>query len=451
MPRAARLAFLALSGALAAVACSESSTKSAADTDYICEAVVLTPVPHGQKLVIAHRGAATDLPENSTEALVAAAEFGANAVEFDVVLSEDGVPVVMHDNTLDRMTDCKGDLREKTWAEISAYRLDGGYEIPRLDMLLPKLSAYRRVFVEIKTDDDQAEAAAIAVGKIVQEQVLYDQVVVTSYNLRALYTLERVFGEPRIHIGYDGQDVDVLLATVNMGFDYALMSYPYIDRCTFSLAEQMRVKLVTYTVKDKDDLFTLNDGLFREYAYGIMFDDLSILRDNRDDLERKLGQRLDGPKQCKGQDVVWDRAAWTCATRCSASTCGEDATCDAKTGLCVAEIAPVQTLEALFSALGPLIEAGRAAEAHGDAEALETATAALQAEIAPESPYHERIDLLATILFSQADRHAEVLDWSQLDRVVVDDTRATLTTAAGTEWYFWRGDAGWQLAFVQTP
>lgn len=450
MPRPARLALLALSGALAA-ACSESSTKSATDTDYICEAVVLTRVPQGQKLVIAHRGAATDLPENSTEALVAAAEFGANAVEFDVVLSADGVPVVMHDDTLDRMTDCKGDLREKTWAEISACRLTGGYEIPRLDTLLPKLSAYRRVFVEIKTDDDQAEAAAIAVGKIVQEQVLYDQVVVTSYNLRALYTLKLGFGEPRIHIGYDGQDVDVLLATVNMGFDCVLMSYPYIDRCTFSLAEQMHVKLVTYTVKDKDDLFTLNDGLFREYAYGVMFDDLSILRDNKDDLERKLGHRLSGPKQCKGDDVVWDRAAWACVTRCTAASCGADQTCDEKTGQCVADVTNVETLEALFSALGPLIEAGRAAEARGDAEALATATAALQAEIAAESPYHERVDLLATLLFSQADRHAEVLDWSELDRVVVDDTRATLTTAAGTEWYFWRGDAGWQLAFVQTP
>lgn len=451
MPRPLPGAFLVLASAWVASACSESTPKSAEDTDYICEAVTLTPVPHGQKLVIAHRGAATDLPENSTEALVAAAEGGANAVEFDVVLSADGVPVVMHDDTFDRMTDCKGAVADKTWAEISACRLNGGYEVPRLDTLLPKLAGYRRVFVEIKTQDDRAEAAAIAVGKIVQDQVLYDQVVVTSYNLRALYTLKIRFAEPRIHIGYDGQDVDVLLATVNMGFDYALMSYPYIDRCTFSLAEQMRVKLVTYTVKDKDDLFTLNDGLFRDYAYGVMFDDLSILRDNRDDLERKLGHRLDGPKQCKGQDVVWDREAWACVNRCTASSCGEAATCDTKTGQCVAEVTTVETLEALFSGLGPLIEAGRAAAAADDAEALATATSALQAEIAPESPYHERIDLLATLLFSQADRHAEVLDWSQLDRVEVDDDRATLITRAGTEWYFWRTDAGWQLAFVQTP
>lgn len=434
----------------ALVAC-EPAPSTPQDTSFVCEAVTLTPVPQGQRLTIAHRGASLDLPENSTEALVAAVEQGANAVEFDVVLSADGVLVVMHDRTLDRMTDCSGDLREMTWAEISQCRLVGGYEIPRLDTLLPKLAAYRRVFVELKTEDDQAEAAARSVGALVRDQVAYDQVVVTSYNLRALYTLKTEFPEPRIHIGFDGQDVSVSLATVNMGFDYMLMSYPDVDRCTFSLAEQMHVKLVTYTIQDRDDLYALHDGLFRDYAYGVMYDDLGVLRDNRDGLERKLGRRLAGPKQCKGDDVTWDREAWACVTRCDDSSCPAHQTCDAVTGQCRADATAVQTLEGLFSDLAPVIEAGRDASAQGDAEALDGATRALRAALASDSPYFEHVELLAKTLFSAEDRHAEVLDWTHLDRVVVEGDRATLTTVSGTEWYYWLSDAGWRLAFVQTP
>ena len=58
--------------------------------------------------VIGHRGAAGHAPENTLESIRTAARLGATWVEFDVHLSSDKVPILIHDDTLDRTTDSDG-------------------------------------------------------------------------------------------------------------------------------------------------------------------------------------------------------------------------------------------------------------------------------------------------------------------------------------------------------
>ena len=59
-------------------------------------------------------------PENTLAGLVAAAQCGCTAVEFDVMLTADGVPVLMHDETLERTTRCAGRVTDLTLAQIRA-------------------------------------------------------------------------------------------------------------------------------------------------------------------------------------------------------------------------------------------------------------------------------------------------------------------------------------------
>lgn len=74
--------------------------------------------------VIGHRGAAAHAPENTLAGLRAAAALGVTMVEVDVKLTADGVPVLMHDEWLDRTTDGAGAVRATPWADIR--RLDAG-------------------------------------------------------------------------------------------------------------------------------------------------------------------------------------------------------------------------------------------------------------------------------------------------------------------------------------
>ena len=75
-------------------------------------------------LVISHRACDGYAPENTLAGIRAALEIGADAVEIDVQASADGVPVLMHDLTLDRTTSGKGDLSSFTAAQPGAGRAE---------------------------------------------------------------------------------------------------------------------------------------------------------------------------------------------------------------------------------------------------------------------------------------------------------------------------------------
>lgn len=74
--------------------------------------------------VIGHRGAAAAAPENTLPSLREAKRQGAGGVEFDAKLTADGVPVLFHDETLDRTTDGRGPVAETRLRDIR--RLDAG-------------------------------------------------------------------------------------------------------------------------------------------------------------------------------------------------------------------------------------------------------------------------------------------------------------------------------------
>ena len=79
-------------------------------------------------LVISHRACAGHAPENTLAGIRRALELGADGIEIDVQATADGVPVLMHDLTVDRTTNGHGELAKMTLAELQA--LDAGGEPP---------------------------------------------------------------------------------------------------------------------------------------------------------------------------------------------------------------------------------------------------------------------------------------------------------------------------------
>jgi glycerophosphoryl diester phosphodiesterase len=99
--------------------------------------------------VIGHRGAAGHAPENTLAGIRKSAELGVRMVEFDVKLTGDGVPVVIHDDTVDRTTDGTGPVRDMTFDRIRS--LDAGIRFGREfeGERVPSLDEALRLCVEL--------------------------------------------------------------------------------------------------------------------------------------------------------------------------------------------------------------------------------------------------------------------------------------------------------------
>lgn len=94
-------------------------------------------------LLLGHRGDPLAHPENTLAGFESAIACGADGVELDVRLSADGVPVVVHDETLQRTADVAARVDSLTWQELDALG------VPRLDAVLRALHGHT-VAVEIK-------------------------------------------------------------------------------------------------------------------------------------------------------------------------------------------------------------------------------------------------------------------------------------------------------------
>ena len=90
-------------------------------------------------LIIAHRGASNQAPENTIPAFQRALELGAGGIELDVHMSADGYLMVIHDETVDRTSNGKGLVKGKTLAELKSLDFGSWFSEEFSDEKIPEL------------------------------------------------------------------------------------------------------------------------------------------------------------------------------------------------------------------------------------------------------------------------------------------------------------------------
>lgn len=100
--------------------------------------------------LIAHRCGGALAPENTLAGLRIAARLGVKAVEFDVMLSRDGVPVLIHDETLERTSNGRGSVADMTVAELQALDAGGWHHKAFAGEPIPTLAAALMLCDELK-------------------------------------------------------------------------------------------------------------------------------------------------------------------------------------------------------------------------------------------------------------------------------------------------------------
>jgi glycerophosphoryl diester phosphodiesterase len=185
-------------------------------------------------MVVAHRGASLEQPENTIEAFEAAIDAGADAVEFDVRVTADGVAVVMHDPDVSRTTNGIGLVPELTLSDIQRLKISlpggGAARVPTLEEALGCLAGRAGADIEIKNlpgepgfTSDREEAVE-ATLEALDEVGFPGPVIVSSFNAQSIARSRQL--RPEVSTGlltsYDVDATEALTRAVGEGHPWVL-------------------------------------------------------------------------------------------------------------------------------------------------------------------------------------------------------------------------------------
>lgn len=138
-------------------------------------------------LIFGHRGVPSKFPENSLTGFQYALAHHIDGLEFDVHLTADQIPVVIHDETIDRTTTGQGWVGEYSFKQLRQFKLANGEMIPSLTEVL-RLLANQDVYVnlEFKTNKIHYPNIEKIVFALVKQTTLVHPVIYSSFDLQTL-------------------------------------------------------------------------------------------------------------------------------------------------------------------------------------------------------------------------------------------------------------------------
>lgn len=215
----------------------------------------------GNALIVAHRGASWDAPENTVESAMRGWADGADALEIDVHLTRDGEVVVIHDPTLMRTTGRDARVDALTLAEIR--KLDAGVwkgaqwrgvRVPALAEVLATVPPRKRIFIELKAAEGLAPALQRALKAGAVEQ---GRIVLISFEEDTLREAKRLLPECKALFladtpeGASEKQAEVIALCVKAGFDGLGVSAGWpIDAALVQRLKAAGLELNVWTVND---------------------------------------------------------------------------------------------------------------------------------------------------------------------------------------------------------
>lgn len=198
-------------------------------------------------LVIGHRGAAGDAPENTLESLRHGFTSGADMLEFDVQLTRDGIPIVIHDATLYRTHKKRRFVRFTTYEKINQLTADG-HKVALLEDVLDEFFGNVILNLELKSSGSAATTMKLLKSKYIKQPEDWDNLLISSLKVSELYTVRRYSKRAQIALLHYRNPLKFLfvqrsLNLTALGFHYIIQTEPLIR-----LAKKAGLFTYAYTV-----------------------------------------------------------------------------------------------------------------------------------------------------------------------------------------------------------
>jgi glycerophosphoryl diester phosphodiesterase len=237
-------------------------------------------------LIVGHRGAAGHSPENTMAGFRKAIEFGVDMVELDVHLTNDGVVVVHHDNSLDRTTSGKGEIKSHKWDHIS--KLDAGSSfsrqfknesVPALEDVIKLCKDRVEVLIEIKEGEDVYPEIEDRIVELIKKHNAEKWCIVQSFRDDVIFRINRIAPGIRLQkllvrkmcclpVIFDGSITPFSFRKYHFVESFNIL-YKYASKHFVQQVHKQNKKVMVWTVNEPEEIVKMKalgvDGIISDF------------------------------------------------------------------------------------------------------------------------------------------------------------------------------------------
>ena len=213
--------------------------------------------------IFGHRGASAYAPENTLEAFLMAADMGAHGVELDVHICRSGELVVTHDETIERVSDGQGWVKDMSLSELKALHFNKThpeYKDARIPTLQEVFQLLRptglRINVELKNSYIDYPDLERKVIELADKESMLDKVLFSSFSHRSMLRVKEIDSSLYCGLLYEASLIRPWAYAVALGVDAI---HPHFSELITpggecALAHKAGIQVNTWTVNKKEDL-----------------------------------------------------------------------------------------------------------------------------------------------------------------------------------------------------
>lgn len=219
-------------------------------------------------LKIAHRGASAYEPENTLSAFQKAIDLNVDMIELDVHKTKDNKIIVIHDSTLDRVTNGSGKINQLTMQDISKFNIRR-QKVPTLQDVLDLVNKKVKINIEIKCCGIVDLLADVIKSYVENKDWSYTHFLVSSFDHHEVKKFKELLSKVPVGAIIEGKPISYSQFAKDADADYAILYYENIDQKFIDDAHSKGLKVLSYTVDNVDDIEKLKslgvDGIISNY------------------------------------------------------------------------------------------------------------------------------------------------------------------------------------------
>ena len=218
---------------------------------------------------IGHRGAMGYEPENTMASFAKAIELNVDMIELDVYVCASGELVVIHDDKVDRTTNGKGYVMQKTLTQLRSLDAGNGEKIPLLTEVMDLVDRKVGVNIELKGIGTAAPVCALIEKYVKEKNWQHDDFVISSFIHQEIKTTKTI--QPALATGalICCMPYDYAAFTEALDVAYLNLCGEFINQEFVDDAHRRNLKVLVWTVNDLDEIARIKgygvDGIFSNF------------------------------------------------------------------------------------------------------------------------------------------------------------------------------------------